>query len=366
MQLRTLELLLNGLQNAVAFGEAVKNSFDALTAHPSPGIAAWRFPPHSLATNTILTLLTTFTRQGFCIEGFGYGSGWAALAGIVTHQHIHPISILISLGGLALHPPTFRTLVAYHSGRYLAYLKDHGAYVDETKTALLDTHPALTFHGSVTPFASYNTSMTVLPLGAFPNFYSHTFTQMVSQFSHCMMACRHNFNSRPIVANFLIFNLSLILDDIDINMSILFPLSNSFPPPPSSLTSSYLFPGRSSRPVRVLWVLVITLTCLTYFSPSSPLWMLYLLLTFQPLRKHSPPYSYKAVTVLPARSLACFTRKLNLMKLHTNIISASLSFPCDSLLLLPSVSLLQTSLPLRRLFDIFCCGAPSHKHWIFF
>ena len=115
------------------FGEAVKNSFNALIAHPSPGIAAWRFPPHSLSLNTIRTLLTTFARQSFCIEGFGYGSGWAALAGIVTHQHIQPISILISLGGLALHPSTFRTLVAYHSGRYLAYLKDHGAYVDEER-----------------------------------------------------------------------------------------------------------------------------------------------------------------------------------------------------------------------------------------
>ena len=115
------------------FGEAVKNSFNALIAHPSPGIAAWRFPPHSLSLNTIRTLLTTFARQSFCIEGFGYGSGWAALAGIVTHQHIQPISILISLGGLALPPSTFRTLVAYHSGRYLAYLKAHGAYVDEER-----------------------------------------------------------------------------------------------------------------------------------------------------------------------------------------------------------------------------------------
>ena len=60
------------------FGEAVKNSFNALIAHPSPGIAAWRFPPHSLSLNTIRTLLTTFARQSFCIEGFGYGSGWAA------------------------------------------------------------------------------------------------------------------------------------------------------------------------------------------------------------------------------------------------------------------------------------------------
>ena len=115
------------------FGEAVKNSFTTLITNPSPGIAAWRFPPHSLSLNTIRTLLHTFARQSFCIEGFGYGSGWAALAGVVTHQHIQPISILISLGGLALHPSTFRSLVAYHSGRYLAYLKDHGAYVDEKR-----------------------------------------------------------------------------------------------------------------------------------------------------------------------------------------------------------------------------------------
>ena len=38
------------------FGEAVKNSFTTLIANPSPGIAAWRFPPHSLSLNTIRTL----------------------------------------------------------------------------------------------------------------------------------------------------------------------------------------------------------------------------------------------------------------------------------------------------------------------
>ena len=172
------------------------------------------------------------------------------------------------------------------------------------KIVPLDTHPALAFHVSVTLFALYNTSMTVLPRGASLNFYFHISTQMVSLFSHCMMAFRHNFNLQPIVANFLIFNLNLILDDTDINMSILFPPSNSFPPPPSSLTSSSHFPGRSSKPVRVLWVLAITLTCLTYFSPSSPLWMLYLLLTFPPLRKLSPLYLYKAATDLwPAHRL---------------------------------------------------------------
>lgn len=109
------------------------NYIPNLFFNPSPGIAAWRFPPHSLSLNTIRTLLNTFARESFCIEGFGYGSGWAALAGVVTHQHIQPISILISLGGLALHPSTFRSLVAYHSGRYLAYLKDHGSYVDEKR-----------------------------------------------------------------------------------------------------------------------------------------------------------------------------------------------------------------------------------------
>jgi len=53
------------------------------------------------------------------------------------------------------------------------------------------------------------------------------------------------------------------------------------------------------------------------------------------------------------------------MKLLTNTTNVSLSFLCASLLWLLLVFLLQMSWPLRRLFDISCFGAPSHKPWTF-
>ena len=108
------------------------------------------------------------------------------------------------------------------------------------------------------------------------------------------MVCRHNSNLRPTVAHFLLPNSSPISDGIATNMSILFLLSNLSLPPPSLQTSSNLFRGRNSRLVRVPWDLAITLTCSTFFSPFSPLWMLSLLLTFPPLLKHSQLYSSRS------------------------------------------------------------------------
>lgn len=107
------------------------------------------------------------------------------------------------------------------------------------KTVLLDTHPALTFHVSVTPFASYNTSTTVPPRGASLNSCFHISTTMVSLSSHCMIAFEHNFKLRPTVDK--MSNLNLILDDTDINMSI------SFPRPPSE-SFGLLCPQRSYEP----------------------------------------------------------------------------------------------------------------------
>ena len=59
--------LLFGPWKSFLSGEAVKNSFNTLIANPSPGIAAWRFPPHSLSLNTISTLLTTFRSTEFSV-----------------------------------------------------------------------------------------------------------------------------------------------------------------------------------------------------------------------------------------------------------------------------------------------------------
>ena len=185
--------------------------------------------------------------------------------------------------------------------------------------------------------------MIAPPLSASPNFYSPSFTPTAFLSSRCMMVYRHNSNLRPTVAHSPPPNSSLISADIVTNMSILFLLSNSSLPPPSLRTFSNLFRGRNSRPVRVPWDLAITRTCSTFFSPSSPLWMLSLPLTFPPLLKHSQLYSSRVATVPLACSQVCFTRKLSLMKLLINITNVSLSSLCDFPLSLLSVSLLQMS-----------------------
>ena len=89
---------------------------------PRPGVAAWRFRPHSLATNTLTLLLKIFTSPAILIEAFGAGYSFAAVAGLLTLDHTwNPgtlrSSVLLSLGGVAMHPPTFCSLVdayAFH------------------------------------------------------------------------------------------------------------------------------------------------------------------------------------------------------------------------------------------------------------
>lgn len=88
------------------FGDAVRSAFSSFIKTHTRGVAARLLPPHSLAVNALHTLLLTFLRSGLVVEGFGYGSGWAALTGILGHQSLQLSSLLISLGGLALHIPS--------------------------------------------------------------------------------------------------------------------------------------------------------------------------------------------------------------------------------------------------------------------
>ena len=307
------------------FGEAVKNSFNDLIANPSPGIAAWRFPPHSLSLNTIRTLLNTFARESFCIEGFGYGSGWAALAGVVTHQHIQPISIFISLGGLALHPSTFRSLVAYHSGRYLAYLKDHGSYVDEKRPRPQDRPVGCTprsriprlrhslrivqhLHDRAAPWRLSKLLLSYLYTNGIPVLTLHDSVKTQLQ----QATNRSPFSQPQLESHFGRYRHKY----------------EYLVPTLKFVSSSTFFTNFLQPP----WVLVTTPTCSTFYSPSSPPWTLSRLLTFLPLLKQSPWYSYKDATVPPVCLPACFTRILSLMKLLNNITNASLFVLFASLL----------------------------------
>ena len=100
-----------------AFVDTVSAAFDSLHSHYSPGLPAWSLPPHSLAQNLFAFLFTIFYRPDRLIEGFGAGAYSAAVAAALSLAPPKPCpmgspeSLLISLGGLAMHPPTFTHLI---------------------------------------------------------------------------------------------------------------------------------------------------------------------------------------------------------------------------------------------------------------
>ena len=100
-----------------AFVDPVSAAFNILHSHYSPGIPAWSLPPHSLAHNLFAFLFTIFYRPDRLIEGFGAGAYSAAVAAAFSLAPPKPFpmgapeSLLISLGGLAMHPPTFTHLI---------------------------------------------------------------------------------------------------------------------------------------------------------------------------------------------------------------------------------------------------------------
>ena len=100
-----------------AFVDTVSAAFDGLHSHYSPGLPAWSLPPHSLAQNLFAFLFTIFYRPDRLIEGFGAGAYSAAVAAALSLAPLKPFplgspdSLLISLGGLAMHPPTFTHLI---------------------------------------------------------------------------------------------------------------------------------------------------------------------------------------------------------------------------------------------------------------
>ena len=99
------------------FAKPVLVAFTDLHSHYSPGLPAWSLPPHSLAHNVFALLYTLFYRPALLVEGFGAGAYTAAVAAIFslappkTFAMGSPMSLLISLGGIAMHPPTFSRLI---------------------------------------------------------------------------------------------------------------------------------------------------------------------------------------------------------------------------------------------------------------
>ena len=96
--------------------DTIQHAHHDVTSSPQRGVAAWRFPPHSLATNTFRLLLSIFHTAAIFIEGFGAGTSFAATAGL--------LALSLCLGAVAMHPPTFCSLIRAFYERDLRAHKD--------------------------------------------------------------------------------------------------------------------------------------------------------------------------------------------------------------------------------------------------
>ena len=113
------------------FNDFIEHAYREITSAARPGVAAWRFPPHSLASNTLKLLLSLFSTSGILIEGFGAGTSFSAVAGLVALGQF--TSVLLCLGGVAMHPPTFCTLLRSYTFYYERDLKAHQDFLDEKR-----------------------------------------------------------------------------------------------------------------------------------------------------------------------------------------------------------------------------------------
>ena len=104
-------------------------------------LAAWRFPPHSLASNTFQLLFSIFSTKDILIEGFGAGTSFSAVAGLIALSRSRFRSVLLCLGAVAMHPPTFCTLLRAYTFYYERDLKAHKDFLEE-KRPDKNTRPA--------------------------------------------------------------------------------------------------------------------------------------------------------------------------------------------------------------------------------
>ena len=115
------------------FKEFIEQAYRTVTFATRPGVAAWRFPPHSLATNTFRLLFSLFATPGILIEGFGAGTSFSAAAGLIALTRGQFASVLLCLGGVAMHPPTFCKLLRSYTFFYERDLKLHQDFLEEKR-----------------------------------------------------------------------------------------------------------------------------------------------------------------------------------------------------------------------------------------
>ena len=103
----------------------------ALATHTSQAQAclhSWRLPPHSLFHSMITLLFKLFPSSELLIEGFGSGAYSAAVLANRAFASNKYTAILTAIGGIAMHLPTFSTLITNFKEAHFRYEEEFAAH----------------------------------------------------------------------------------------------------------------------------------------------------------------------------------------------------------------------------------------------
>ena len=216
-----------------AFNDFIEQAYREVTTAARPGVAAWRFPPHSLASNTFKLLLSIFSTSGILIEGFGAGTSFSAVAGLIALSRSQFQSVLLCLGGAAMHPPTFCTLLRAYTFYYERDLKAHKDFLEEKRPDKKTRPPNyIAEHSPVEPHDR------CAPWSLSPIILSYLYNKGVSVLTlHDDLAAQRAHAEK--------FNLAPIGGVIATTTKTLCQLLKPLAPPPFSPTFAGLSPGNN-------------------------------------------------------------------------------------------------------------------------
>ena len=106
----------------------VTSAFASYTSQAQECVHSWRLPPHSLFHSIITLLFKLFPSPELLLEGFGSGAYSAAvLANRAFASHKYS-AILTAIGGIAMHLPTFSTLITNFKDAHFHYEEEFAAH----------------------------------------------------------------------------------------------------------------------------------------------------------------------------------------------------------------------------------------------
>ena len=133
------------------FATPVTAAFTTLINSNRHGVPAHSLPPHTLFSTTARLLLSIFAGFDLLVEGFGPGAYAGAVISNLAFTYSRFKAMLVSLGGIAMHVPTFVTCLNHFKAHHLHIEEKYATYTAAQKQ-IVSRRPA----GPLPPQNSYS------------------------------------------------------------------------------------------------------------------------------------------------------------------------------------------------------------------